>query len=275
MSGKNAATENFPVGSWLLPARLRPHVFIFYDFARAADDIADNPNLSAQEKIHHLDRFQRVLLGDDLDADEYAFALKMRDSLVVTGIGPQHCIDLLTAFRQDAVKNQYADWGDLIRYCRLSAAPVGRYLIDLHGGSAIGYGASDALCMALQIINHVQDFGDDYRLLGRVYLPVDWMAEAGVADGALAADACTPAIRQVLDWMLCGVDGLLADSAVMTETLTSSRLAFESAIIIAIAKRLRKKLARSNPLAEHVTLDKWELVMSAASGAAAGLSARL
>jgi len=259
----------------LLPARLRPHVFTFYNFARAADDIADDPELSAQQKIYRLDRYERILLGDDeRGAGDCVPALKMRNSLAATGGVPRHCLDLLRAFRQDAAKDRYRDWADLIGYCRLSAAPVGRYMIDLHGGSHAGYGASDALCMALQILNHVQDAGDDYDLLGRVYLPADWMEKAGVNDDVLAGDACTPALRRVLDWTLSGVDGLLADSLSMTVALKSSRLALESAIIIAIARRLRKKLAAADPLAAHVTLDKWQLAASAAHGVAAGLAAR-
>ncbi len=156
-SGKDAAYENFPVGSWLLPAPLRPHIATFYAFARAIDDIADNGDLPPAEKVARLDGFEDVLLGRDRDDPDFAKAARMRASLAETGIAPGHCIDLLAAFKQDAVKARYRDWDDLMGYCILSAAPVGRYLVDLHGGSADGYGASDALCMALQVINHLQD----------------------------------------------------------------------------------------------------------------------
>ena len=106
-------------------------------------------------------------------------AHRMRASLAATGVASRHCLDLIAAFKQDATKGRYDDWDDLMGYCILSAAPVGRYLLDLHGGSRDGYGSSDALCMALQVINHLQDCQDDYRQLDRVYLPGDWMAEAG------------------------------------------------------------------------------------------------
>lgn len=271
---KDAGSENFPVGSWLLPARLRPHVFTFYDFARAADTIADSPNLGSDEKIHQLARFENVLLGGEPGTSADAVAAAMRDSLALSGVSSRHCLDLLAAFRQDARKDRYRDWADLIGYCRLSAAPVGRYMIDLHGGSNAGYGASDALCMALQILNHVQDCGDDYSTLKRVYLPADWMAEAGASVDDLAAEVCSPALRRVLDWTLGGINSLLVDSPAMTVNLKSGRLALEAAVIIAIAIALNKKLARMDPLVEHVTLDASERMICAVRGVVAGISAR-
>lgn len=177
-SGKDAAYENFPVGSWLLPAALRPHVARFYAYARAIDDIADSPDLSPDEKVARLDGFARALNGEE-DDPAYAKAHAMRQCLDATGITRRHCLDLVSAFKQDAVKGRYASWSELVDYCDRSAAPVGRFLLDLHGGSREGYAASDALCNALQVINHLQDCQDDYRKLDRVYLPLDWMREEG------------------------------------------------------------------------------------------------
>ena len=273
--GTEAASENFPVGSWLLPARLRLHVFTFYNFARAADNIADSADLAPGDKIHHLERFERILLGKEEDPGGYGVVTAMQGSLAATRITSRHCLDLLAAFRQDATKDRYEDWADLIGYCRLSAAPVGRYMIDLHGGTVSGYGASDSLCMALQILNHIQDCGDDYRTLNRIYLPGDWMSEVGLNGDELAAEQCSPALRQVLDWALTGVGNLLADSPAMIGELKSTRLALESSVIIAIANALNKKLARNNPLNRRVVLDKRELMMSTTSGIVAGIWARL
>lgn len=273
--GTEAASENFPVGSWLLPARLRPHVFTFYNFARAADDIADSAVLAPDDKIHHLELFERILLGKEQDPGGYGVVTAMQGSLATTGVASRHCLDLLAAFRQDATKDRYQDWADLIGYCRLSAVPVGRYMIDLHGGSTSGYGASDSLCMALQILNHVQDCGDDFRTLDRIYLPGDWMAEARLGGDDLAADECSPGLRQVLDWTLTGVANLLADSSAMTGALKSTRLALESAVIIAIARALNKKLAKNDPLNRRIVLGKRELMMSTTRGILAGIWARL
>ena len=126
-SGKDSGNENFPVGSWLLPARLRPHVATFYAFARAIDDIADNPALEPEDKVVRLDGFATAILGHDTDHPGYAKAHRMRESLAETGVPPQHCLDLIAAFKQDATKTRYRDWVDLMGYCTLSASPVGRY----------------------------------------------------------------------------------------------------------------------------------------------------
>src|SRR3546814_3843453 len=106
-------------------------------------------------------------------------ATRLRLSLAATGVAAARGTDLIAAFKQDAVKRRYADWGELLGYCRLSANPVGRYLLDLHGEDPAGYAASDALCSALQILNHLQDCQGDYRQLDRVYLPQDRLAAEG------------------------------------------------------------------------------------------------
>lgn len=129
-SGKGAGDENFPVASILIARRLRPQVLEFYGFARAADDIADSPALSADEKLRRLDLFEAGL-GAAATGPEPAVLL--RDSLAETGISDAHARDLLSAFRQDAVKRRYADWGELMACCALSAHPVGRFMLDLHG----------------------------------------------------------------------------------------------------------------------------------------------
>ena len=179
-SGKNAKSENFPVGSWLLPAALRPHVAAFYAFARAGDDIADNPALAPEDKIARLTAFGDALAEGEGDPRLFAKAHALRRSLAETGVPARHGLDLLEAFKQDAVKSRYRSWGDLIAYCNLSAAPVGRYLLDLHGESRDGWPASDALCNALQVLNHLQDCQEDHREMDRVYLPLEWLeAQAG------------------------------------------------------------------------------------------------
>jgi hydroxysqualene synthase len=259
-SGKDAAYENFPVGSWLLPAALRPHVAVFYAFARAIDDIADNAELAPNDKIARLDAFERGVLGeagpDPVVGPVVARAEAMRVSLAATGISPRHCTDLIAAFKQDAVKARYADWDDLMGYCFKSAAPVGRYLLDLHGGSRHGYGPSDALCNALQVINHLQDCGDDYRTLDRVYLPAGWLRAEDAAVEDLGRTSLTPALRRVVDRCLDGVDALLTEARRLPAGLASRRLAMESAVILDIAVTLSGKLRREDPLAVRVALSK-------------------
>lgn len=269
-SGKDTAYENFPVGSILLPAALRPHVAVFYAFARAIDDIADNPDLAADEKIRRLSGFEDALLGRTGD-DAFAKAHRMRASLNETGVSVRHCLDLVAAFKQDAVKLRYRDWDDLMGYCVLSAAPVGRYLLDLHGGSRDGYGPSDALCMALQVINHLQDCPDDYRRLDRVYLPGDWLAAEGARIEELDATRASPALRRVLDRTLDATERLMVEARRLPAGLASRRLAMESGAIVAIADALIARLRRGDPLASRVQLGKPAFLACCLKGAFAGL----
>ncbi|MEL0144883.1 MAG: squalene/phytoene synthase family protein, partial [Alphaproteobacteria bacterium] len=184
-SGKGAKDENFPVASRLLSSRYRPQIAAFYDFARAADDIADNPDLDPDEKIRRLDAFE---YGLDASSNIPKAATLAR-CLAESRVTDRHARDLLTAFRQDARKSRYATMSELHGYCALSASPVGRFLLDLHGEDAALYRHSDPLCDALQILNHLQDISDDFASLDRVYLPADLMAARGVTEAG--ADAWT------------------------------------------------------------------------------------
>jgi len=255
-SGKGAGDENFPVGSRLIARRHRPHVAAFYAFARAIDDIADNPDLAPQEKLARLERMDQALLGA-ADDPALATARRCRASLDACGIAVQHCRDLITAFKGDATKLRYADWDDLIEgYCRYSASPVGRYLLDLHGEDTAGYVNSDALCDALQVLNHLQDCQDDYRALDRVYLPGDWLDAAGAKVEDLDAAAASPGLRKVFDQCLDGVDALLDTARALPGRLRSRRLAMESAAIVRIAEDLAAALRRRDPVAGRVELSK-------------------
>ena len=255
-SGKGAADENFPVGSWLLPARLRPHVAKFYAYARTIDDIADDPGLAPSEKIRRLNGFAGAVSGIETVDPAFRKAHEIRRSLDETRVTHRHCVDLTRAFKQDATKLRYDDWNDLIGYCNCSAAPVGRYLVDLHGQPAALYAASDALCNALQVLNHLQDCRDDYKALNRVYLPQEWMREAGAVVEDLGRDRSTPALRRVLDQCLDATDDLLLVAESLPRQLLSLSLAMESGVILAVARKLSVELRRRDPLAERVVLSK-------------------
>ena len=274
-SGKGATDENFPVGSWLLPGHLRPHVKAFYAYARTIDDIADNPDLDPDDKVERLAGFAAAVSGGLADDPAFRKAHDIRRSLSATQVTHRHCVDLTRAFRQDATKLRYDDWAELMGYCNLSAAPVGRYLIDLHGESGSAYPASDALCNALQVINHLQDCGDDYRNLDRVYLPRDWMSEAGADVGVLGGNRSTAALRQVLDRCLDATDRLLDAADGLPGRFGNIRFAVEAATIVAIARRLGAELRRRDPLAERVVLTKLQYAACFARGLWQVLSARI
>jgi len=262
---RGAGGENFPVGSRLIAPRLRPHVMRYYAFARATDDIADSPDLSPDEKVRRLDLFEA---GLDPDATTPAIATRLRDSLAETGVPDHVARDLLVAFRQDARRARYADWDDLMRYCRYSAHPVGRYLLHLHGERAETGAPGDALCAALQVLNHLQDIGPDRARLDRVYLPQDWMAAEGVGQADLDRSASTPGLRRVIERCLDGCDGLLARSAPLAGMVRSRRLGAEIAVIQRLALRLAARLRREDPLAARVRHGTTDLAFGAAAGLA-------
>jgi squalene synthase HpnC len=264
-SGKGAGDENFPVASLLVALRLRPHVMRFYAFARAADDIADNPDLTPGEKVRRLDLLEAGLDG----RPGVAVAAALRESLARTGVPDRHPRDLLAAFRQDATKLRYRDWDDLLGYCALSANPVGRYLMDLHGEDRALWPASDALCTALQILNHLQDCQADLRRLDRVYLPADWLAGEGLGVGVLDLPAAPPGLRRVLDRCLDGCNALIALARTRPVRPRSRRLHAEMALITRLAARLAARLRRDDPLAGRVALSRGDFARAGLAGLAA------
>lgn len=270
-SGKWSGDENFPVGSWLLPARLRPHIAAYYAIARTTDDIADDPDLSPEEKLRRLDVFEAAVKGEDAGGVAPASVERMRESLAATGLGPRHVIDIVAAFKQDATKLRYADWDDLMGYCMLSASPVGRYVLDLHGEDRSTWKASDPLCNALQVLNHLQDCRDDYRALDRVYLPEPWLQEAGIGVEALDADRSSDALRSVLDRMLDGVDELMVQARILPSVVRNRRLAMETATIVRLADRLSVLLRAGDPLAGRVALNRWDFARAGIGGVIGGL----
>ncbi|MEO1135144.1 MAG: squalene synthase HpnC [Pseudomonadota bacterium] len=269
-SGKGAKDENFPVGSFLLPKQLRPHVAKFYAFARAIDDIADNPDLSSEEKINRLRAFDSALKGEPGFGAEYIKAHALRESLARTGVTTKHGSDLIAAFIQDAQKNRYANWRELLGYCELSANPVGRYLLDLHGENKTGYVYSDALCTVLQIVNHLQDCGDDRRELDRIYIVEDWLKEEGEDITVVDRPSVSPGFRKVIDRMLDGCDALMVDARKLPAALNSKHLAMESAVIVRLADRLIALLREGDPLATRVALTKLDFAVAGVGGMVTG-----
>lgn len=250
-----AREENFPVGSVLLPRGLRPHVATFYAFARTADDIADTPDLPPSEKLDRLDALENALINGSA-LPECAVADRLRHSLIETGVADVHARDLLTAFRRDAEQDRCRNIEQLLDYCRHSASPVGRYLLDLHGEDRRGHALSDPLCDALQIINHLQDCKDDLQRMNRVYLPLDWLHEADLDETSLQAGHSSPALRAVLDRCLDVCDALLEKSRPLPRSLKSARLGAEAAVIHALARRMVRRLRDRDPLCQRTRLSK-------------------
>ncbi len=262
-SGKDRGDENFPVGSWLIAGKLRRYVHAFYAFARNADDIADHETLAPGEKLARLDAMEAVLLGEREDGAPSA--ARLRAVLAQTGLPAIHSRELLVAFRQDARKARYESWAALMDYCRYSAAPVGRQVLDLHGESRTTWPASDALCAALQVLNHLQDCAKDLRGLDRCYLPQDWLAEAGATTDDLARTRATPALRQVFDKMLAETEALNREAAALPGLVKARRLKVETAVIAGLARRLTRLLQRRDPLAMRVKLRPLDVAAATAA----------
>ena len=271
-SGKTHTDENFPVASHLIAVRHRPAVMAFYHFVRAADDVADHATLTRDQKLDHLDRLEASLLGR---RDDEPVARPLRAALAARKLSPRHPLDLLAAFKLDCTKNRTADWADLIHYCSLSAMPVGRYVLDLHGESEATWPASDAVCAALQIINHLQDCGKDFRNLDRVYIPSDAMARAGVGVEALGAAEASPALLGLLRDLAIRTEGLLGEGSGLARQVVDFRLSLETAAIIALARHLTATLKRHDPLSQKVHHGKLEALRIAGTASISTAFGRL
>jgi squalene synthase HpnC len=257
-SGKGHRNENFPVASKLVAPAYRAPIMAFYRFARAADDIADHATASAEEKLAGLARMRAGLTGEGTPE-----AMAMAAARAERGLDPAHANDLLDAFEQDVRVNRYATWDALIDYCRLSAMPVGRFVLDVHGEDRETWPASDALCAALQVINHLQDCAKDYRSLDRVYLPADLLAATGARVADLGRPTATPALAATITLMAERTQALLAESAVFAGMIRDRRLAGEVAVIQRLAESLTARLKVRDPLADRVHHGKTEAALLA------------
>ena len=270
-SGKGHRDENFPVASLLVRKRHRPVILAFYRFARTADDVADHASAKPNGKLHILERMWRTLQGEAEDSPE---AEALRRYLLERNLTAQHGLDLLEAFRRDVTKLRYRNWDELMDYCRYSAAPVGRFVLEVHGESRATWPASDALCTALQVINHLQDCGKDYRVLDRVYLPLDLMNETGADVASLGASHASPPLREAISRLAVGTQRLLAQSRIFAAQIRDRRLALEVGVIQRLAEDLARRLIARDPLSERVHHRLPETILLALSGGAEVLSNR-
>ncbi len=160
------------------------------------------------------------------------------------------------------------NWDELIHYCRYSAMPVGRFMLDVHGESTSTWAASDALCAALQINNHLQDCGKDYKNLNRVYLPLDALEAAGAVVEALALDKAPASLLQCLHALAARTQTLLGEGKPLSSEVRDFRLGLEVAVIQAFAEKIVRLLKVRDPLSERVHLNPVELLAYSAGGAA-------
>jgi len=187
---------------------------------------------------------------------------------------PRHALDVLIAFRMDVTKLRYENWDELIHYCRYSAMPVGRFMLDVHGESTSTWAASDALCAGLQINNHLQDCGKDYQSLNRVYLPRDALQAAGASLEALGGGSAPAPLLQCLHALAARTELLLGESKSLAAEVKDFRLGLEISVIQAFADRIVRLLKVRDPLSERVHLNPIELLAFSSRGVAGEMARR-
>jgi phytoene synthase len=236
--------ENFPVASFLLPARLREPVMAIYGFARSADDIADEGSLSDEERLRGLDRYRIELeaIESSRPTQDPIFQ-RLRTAIAEHQLPLSLFRDLLDAFSQDVVKKRYADFGELMDYCRRSADPVGRLLLRLYRAeSEQNLVWSDAICSSLQLINLWQDIAIDWRK-GRVYLPQDELARFGIREAQIAEGRWDAAWAAMMDFQIDRACAMMVKGSPLVHALPG-RIGFELRLIVASGFRMLNKLQR-------------------------------
>lgn len=273
---KNMKQENFPVAA-LAPKKLRPIVEAYYAAARMADDIADTPQLSESEKLAQLALIERNFL-DGLGQKAFdggiekayrlgcIFAQEKLDASLFT--------DLIKAFEKDARNVTIAVWEQLIDYCRLSAAPVGRFILALHDESPISYLPAETLCAVLQISNHLQDMRRDAVLLNRCYLPQDIMSKYDVHVSDIYLDKSSPALKALMAGITDKLRRMLRDASVLPALVKSKRLKIQIGIILSLTNSMLKKIDNTDVLIKHVRLNVWDWIKALTAGALKGLTCK-
>jgi squalene synthase HpnC len=207
--------ENFPVASLLLPAALRAPVEVIYRFARSADDFADEGDDPAEIRLQKLQRYR-----DQLDSPTEPLFQEVQKVIREHELPPQLFRDLLDAFAQDVTKKRYADYAEVLDYCRRSANPIGRLLLHLFKRTTeSNLRRSDAICTALQLINFWQDVDVDYTKDNRVYLPQDDLARFGVSESHLRLKTVDESWRRLMSFQVERARRLMLEGAPLGRAL--------------------------------------------------------
>jgi squalene synthase HpnC len=252
--------ENFPVASALLPMRLRKPIGMIYSFARQADDFADEGDLTPEHRLALLDGFRLELDRiRDNTAPETEFFISLQSMIREHQLPLAPFYDLLDAFGQDVTKARYANFGEVIDYCRRSANPVGRLLLHLYGmATPRNIGMSDAICSALQIINFLQDVAIDYRK-NRIYFPQDEMHKYKIEESQIADANTSGTWGLFMEFEINRARKLLQSGAPLGLVLPG-RMGLELRTIIAGGDRILQKLhnSRGDMFNQRPVLKTWD-----------------
>jgi phytoene synthase len=239
--------ENFPVASLLLPAPLREPVEVIYRFARSADDLADEGTDPPDIRLEKLNRYQARLARLERGAPAQDALFQDLERIIQQHALPvQPFRDLVDAFSQDVTKKRYANFNEVMDYCRRSANPVGRLLLHLFKRTNDSdLRQSDAICSALQLINFWQDVDLDYTRDNRVYLPQDEMARHGVTPRHLAEKRCDPAWRALMEFQVARSRQILFSGAPLGRTLRG-RIGLEIRATVQGGLRILEKIEHAD-----------------------------
>jgi phytoene synthase len=233
--------ENFPVASLLVPAPLREPIEIIYRFARSADDFADEGTDPPEMRLRKLDDYRAQLA---VPASPFFHELQkiIREHELPVGL----FADLLDAFAQDVKKKRYADFSEVLDYCRRSANPVGRLLLHLFKRTnERDLRASDAICTALQLVNFWQDIGVDYQKDKRIYLPQDEMARYGVTEHHLSFQKCDGAWRTLMKFQVDRTREIMLSGKALGRSLPG-RIGLELRTTMQGGLRILEKIERAS-----------------------------
>ena len=261
MSGKSYSDENFPVASFLMTKKIRSIVRVFYFFARMADDIADHQKLSSNQKKKILFFFDNAISKSKKTNNKILD--KMIAKFKELPSGKKYSRNLLKAFMMDASNKKYKNWNDLLYYCKFSANPVGRFVIDaVNERKNIEkiYEASDSLCTALQIINHIQDCKKDFKELNRVYIPESFFKKYSLDKKILRKSKSIENFERLKIEIIDNVLVSLRKTKLGLREIQSWRLRKETLIILNIAKRLCNLLKINDPLEKQIKLSRIDFI---------------
>jgi squalene synthase HpnC len=238
--------ENFPVASWLLPRALRKPVAVIYAFARRADDLADEGDLTPEARLAGLTALDALIDGIAAGAPQTtALGLALADVIRRHALPIKLFGDLLSAFRQDVTKHRYAHFGEVMDYCRRSANPIGRLLLHLlkHTDER-DLACSDGICSALQLINFYQDLAQDYAEHGRIYIPQDEMERFGVTEDHFRAQRTDFAMQRLMQHQYDRAFKMLRAGAPLARRLPG-RFGFELRLTVLGGRRILEYLDRN------------------------------
>ena len=249
---KTQKEENFPVACKLFSPQNRVLITHYYNFARACDDIADNPSLTTKEKNKQLDDAENTLFNNG----HFLQAQVLREDFIKEKLDFSLATDLLVAFKRDAINKPYKTWAQLLDYCRYSAEPVGRFMLALHNENPSTYLPASALCTVLQLTNHIQDLRSDIFELNRNYLPEELLKKHKVSQKSLLSGKSSKSLQNLTNDILNRCRYLLKDARILPSIIKNRRLNFYICVTISLTDILINKLYNKDVMSDKVVLSK-------------------